>query len=142
MFFLINFGGWTLWRVGWGSGKSVQMTVCVKKSICESSLRASKFAQKGFKASRCNSVHVEDSCRNTSGPEDQVEFFVTSSIRNVRLTSPLWIDQLILFEWCNSIIEWAQRILFESNAFFYRCNHITNLTMRKAGVYWRIFQHC
>ena len=82
-----------LWRMGWGSGKSIQITVCVKKLICESSLGASKFPPKGFKAGRCNLVHVEDSCRNTSGPENQVELFITSSVRNVRWTSPLWIDQ-------------------------------------------------
>ena len=28
--------------MGWGSGKSVQTTLCVKKSICESSLRFPK----------------------------------------------------------------------------------------------------
>ena len=28
----IDFGGWTLWRGGgWGSGKSVQRTLCVKQ---------------------------------------------------------------------------------------------------------------
>ena len=34
----IDFGGWTLWRGGGGSEKSVQRTLWVKKSICESSL--------------------------------------------------------------------------------------------------------
>ena len=34
----IDFGGWTLWRGGWGVRKSIQRTLCMEKSICESSL--------------------------------------------------------------------------------------------------------
>ena len=34
----IDSGGLTLWRGAWGSGKNVQWTLCMKKSIYESSL--------------------------------------------------------------------------------------------------------